>query len=168
MSRAGLDNVVVLWSVSKIFGMPGLRAGFLVANPHLVDCFRRYMQPWCVNSLAQEAVCFLGDNRPSVAAFIEQTRACLAQEGGLFRERLQHGRLTLFPSSTSYFLLSLPEDRPAAAVCQSLAEQRFLIRNCANFHGLSERYIRVALKDAATNEAVARHLLAAVGTRPEV
>ena len=168
MSRSGLDNVVVLWSVSKIFGMPGLRAGFLVANPPIVERFRRYMQPWCVNSLAQEAVCFLGDNRDAVATFIEQTRACLAQEGGLFRERLRPGRLTLYPSCTSYFLISLPEDRPATAVCQSLAEQRFLIRNCANFHGLSERYIRVALKDAATNEAVARHLLAAVGTTPEV
>ena len=168
MSRSGLDNVVVLWSVSKIFGMPGLRAGFLVANPPIVERFRRYMQPWCVNSLAQEAVCFLGDNRAAVAAFIEQTRTYLAQEGGLFRERLQHGRLTLYPSATSYFLISLPEDRTATAVCRALAEQRFLIRNCANFHGLSERYIRVALKDAATNEAVAGHLLAAVGTTPEV
>ena len=168
MSRVGLDNVIVLWSVSKIFGMPGLRAGFLVANPPVVERFRRYMQPWCVNSLAQEAVCFLGNNQAAVATFIEQTRACLALEGGLFRARLQHGHLTLYPSATSYFLMGLPEDRTATAVCQALAEHRFLIRNCANFHGLSERYIRVALKDAATNAAVACHLLAAVGTIPEV
>jgi len=168
MCRSGLDNVIVLWSVSKIFGMPGLRAGFLVANPSVIDGFRRYMQPWCVNSLAQEAVCFLGDNQGAVAAFIEQTRAYLAQEGGLFRERLQSARLTLYPSATSYFLIGLPEDRTAEAVCHALAEQRFLIRNCGNFHGLGEHYIRVALKDAATNQAVARHLLAAVGTTQEV
>ncbi len=168
MNHCGLENVIVLWSVSKIFGMPGLRAGFLVAHPSVVERFRRYMQPWCVNSLAQEAVCFLGDNRQATAAFIEQTRAYLLQEGRLFRDRLQPGRLTLYPSTTSYFLMGLPHDRSAEAVCRSLAEHRFLIRNCANFNGLDEQYIRVALKDPATNQAVARHLLTAVGTTPEV
>jgi threonine-phosphate decarboxylase len=163
MSARGLDNVVVLWSVSKIFGMPGLRAGFLVANPPVVDRFRRYMQPWCVNSLAQEAVCFLGANREAVANFINDTRAFLDREGDLLRQRLHDSPLTLYPSTTSYFLIGLPEGRTATGVCRALAEQRFLIRNCANFYGLSERYIRIALKDTATNEAVSHHLLAAVG-----
>jgi threonine-phosphate decarboxylase len=162
MCHCGLDNVIVLWSVSKIFGMPGLRAGFLIANPPLIDRFRAYMQPWCVNSLAQEAVCFLGANREAVMAFIDQTCAYLAQEGRVFRQRLQSGRLTLYPSFTSYFLIGLPADRNAETVCRFLAEQRFLIRNCTNFYGLGYRFVRVALKDAATNEAVAGHLLAAV------
>jgi len=163
LSNCRLDNVVVLWSVSKIFGMPGLRAGFLVANAPVVERFRRYMQPWCVNSLAQEAVCFLGANQAAVEDFIVQTRNYLAVEGALFRQRLETGRLTLYPSATSYFLIGLPADRTATGVCRALAEQRFLIRNCANFHGLDEGYIRIALKDAATNQAVAGHLLAAVG-----
>lgn len=165
MTTCGLDNVIVLWSVSKIFGMPGLRAGFLVANQGVVERFARYMQPWCVNSLAQEAVCFLGDHLPQVAAFIEQTRTFLAQEGALFRQRLGAANLHLFPSVTSYFLMQLSEQSSATEVCAALGQQRFLIRNCANFHGLGERFIRIALKDAATNEAVCRHLLAAVGTK---
>ena len=168
MCHCGLDNVIVLWSVSKIFGMPGLRAGFLVANPAVVESFRRYMQPWCVNSLAQEAVCFLGEHRDATKAFIQQTRAYLAEEGRLFQERLQPARLTLYPSCTSYFLMELEQDQTAEAVCHALAQQRFLIRNCANFHGLGERYIRVALKDPATNQAVVEHLLTAVGPRLEV
>lgn len=163
LSNCRLDNVVVLWSVSKIFGMPGLRAGFLVANTPIVDRFRRYMQPWCVNSLAQEAVCFLGANQAAVEDFIVQTRNYLAVEGALFRQRLESSRLRLYPSATSYFLIGLPADRTATGVCRALAQQRFLIRNCANFHGLDEGYIRIALKDAATNQAVAGHLLAAVG-----
>lgn len=164
MTTCGLDNVIVLWSVSKIFGMPGLRAGFLVANQAVVERFARYMQPWCVNSLAQEAVCFLGDHLPEVFAFMDQTRAFLAQEGALFQQRLSAANLRLFPSTTSYFLMQLAAQTTASEVCAALGQQRFLIRNCANFHGLDERFIRIALKDAATNEAVCRHLLAAVGT----
>ncbi len=157
-----LDNVLVLWSVSKIFGMPGLRAGFLVAAVPIIDRFRRYMQPWSVNSLAQEAVCFLGDHRQAARAFIDRTCAYLADQGTLFRQRLEDSPLTVYPSATSYFLIRLPNHLTAQAICRFLAKQRFLIRNCANFHGLDEHYIRVALKDAATNEAVVKHLLAAV------
>lgn len=163
LCQCGLANVIVLWSVSKIFGMPGLRAGFLIAEPPLVECFSRYMQPWCVNSLAQEAVCFLGENKAAVSAFIARTRAFLAEEGRLFQLRLHTTRLTLFPSTTSYYLIGLAPDRTAEGVCRALAEHHFLIRNCANFHGLGEQYIRIALKDPATNAAVAQHLLAAVG-----
>nr|WP_320011213.1 aminotransferase class I/II-fold pyridoxal phosphate-dependent enzyme [uncultured Desulfobulbus sp.] len=167
MTSAELDNVIVLWSVSKIFGMPGLRAGFLVANQDVVDRFRQYMQPWCVNSLAQEAVLFLGEHLPEVQAFITRTRDYLAREGALLRERLSKAPLTIFPSMTSYFLIQLDAPHTATNICDKLGEQRFLIRNCANFHGLDERFIRIALKDAATNEQVCRHLLAAVLTKED-
>lgn len=167
MCHCELDNVGVLWSVSKIFGMPGLRAGFLVANQSLLSRFSRFMQPWCVNSLAQEAVRFLGDNLSAVDTFITQTRQFLAAEGAHFCARLQSERLTVFPSLTSYFLLQLPPDLTAAQVCDLLLERRFLIRNCSNFLGLNEQFIRVALKDAATNLAVTGHLLDAVASGRE-
>ena len=167
MTACGLDNVMVLWSVSKIFGMPGLRAGFLVANQRVAKQFQPFMQPWCVNSLAQEAVCFLGDHLAEVATFIEQTRSYLDGEAALFRQRLSTARLTLFPSVTSYFLIRLAEDTTAAEVCATLGRAHFLIRNCSNFHGLDEHFIRIALKDAATNQAVSRHLHAAVGTQED-
>ena len=167
MSGSGVANAIVLWSVSKIFGMPGLRAGFLVADRPVVDRFRQYMQPWCVNTLAQEALLFLSNNRRSALAFIDRTRAYLAREGTLFTERLRKGPLTIHPSLTSYFLIGLPTGITAEAVCGILGDGRFLIRNCANFHGLNESYIRIALKDEAANESVARHLLAAVAQRLE-
>ena len=163
-----LDNLVILWSVSKIFGMPGLRAGFLVAEPNCLEPFRRFMQPWCVNSLAQEAVLFLGAERQAARAFIADTRACLGREGERFRARLAGCGLTLFPSVTSYVLLRLPDGLTATTVCRRLAEQRFLIRNCANFHGLHEQFIRIALKDEASTAAVADRLRAAVLAGPEV
>jgi len=163
MSACGLDNVVVLWSVSKIFGIPGLRAGFLLANAPVIERFRRLMQPWSVNGLAQEAIGFLGTNREAVTMFIDQTRVYLAEERRLFRQRLQTGGLILYPSVTSYALIGLPAGHTATMVCRALAEQRFLIRNCANFHGLGEGFIRIALKDAGINKTIVRHLLAIVG-----
>ncbi|MDX9833957.1 MAG: aminotransferase class I/II-fold pyridoxal phosphate-dependent enzyme [Desulfobulbus sp.] len=167
LTNCRLDNLVVLWSVSKIFGMPGLRAGFLVAEPPQTERFRRLMQPWCVNSLAQEAVLFLGAQPQAARAFIARTRDYLDREGKRFRERLAGCGLTVYPSVTSYFLIRLPDGLTATTVCERLAAHRFLIRNCANFHGLDERFIRIALKDEATNTAVADHLRTAVLAGPE-
>ncbi|NLX19905.1 MAG: pyridoxal phosphate-dependent class II aminotransferase [Desulfobulbus sp.] len=166
MCQCGLENVIVLWSASKIFGIPGLRVGFLVAGPSVIKRFRGHMQPWCVNSLAQEAVRYIGDHPETVAAFIARTREHLDVESTLFRERLAGAPLVVYPSTTSYLLIRLPEGHTADSVCRALSEKRFLIRNCANFHGLDESYIRIALKDTTANTAVAGHLLAHVHSQP--
>ena len=164
LSHCSLANVIVLWSVSKIFGIPGLRAGFLVADPKIVASFSRFMQPWSLNTLAQEAVRFLGDNEAAAKRFIVQTQAYLADEGPLLMERLKGSGLHIYPSHTSYFLIALPDTLEAGTVCARLAEKRFVIRNCANFHGLNEHYIRIALKDKSSNAAVVTLLHSLVGT----
>ena len=167
MAHCGLDNVIVLWSVSKIFGLPGLRAGFLIAAEAVRSAIERCMQPWCVNSLAQAAVAYLGRNRTATREFIEQTRLYLERERYLFQERLSScPSLTIFPSVTSYILLELPQSTSAHGVCDALARRRLLIRNCSNFHGLSDRFVRVALKSGEIN-AMAADLLTAVITRKE-
>lgn len=152
------DNMLVLWSVSKIFGIPGLRAGFLVANQQHIAAFSRFMQPWSLNTLAQEAVCFLGEHQMEMAAFITASQEYISHEGQLLRQRLHESGMQVFPSQTSFFLIRLPDGIQAAEVCAYLGQQRFLIRNCDNFYGLDARYIRIALKNSASNAAVARHL----------
>ncbi len=169
MSSSPLDNVAILWSSSKIFGIPGLRTGFLIAAPSIVSRFRNYMQPWCVNSLAQSAIHYLGQNIDHVNAFIEQTRDYLKTERLLFQDRLQScPQLILYPTTTSYFLIGLPNGITATTLCSALGEKRFLIRNCSNFHGLSEQYVRIALKDPETNRMVTEHLVTFIRDRYQV
>ncbi len=164
MAQCGLENVIVLWSASKIFGMPGLRAGFLIGAEDVVSRFQHYAQPWCVNSLAQAAIGFLGRQKEAVADFIDETAVFLAKERGLFIERLQvFDALTIFPSVTSYLLIQLPAAMGAEALCDALAQKRLLIRDCSNFHGLSNRFVRVALKSSALNRMAADQLALALG-----
>jgi threonine-phosphate decarboxylase len=147
------DNVSVLWSLSKIFGIPGVRAGFLIAGPTTVSRFQRLMQPWSLNSLAQAAVDYLGHNQTAVHDFIEKTRDYLERERQQFCEVLaSRSELMLFPSQASYILMKLPQGLDAGRVCRSMARKRILIRNCHNFHGLSDGFVRVALKEAAVNQ----------------
>ncbi len=163
MTSAELDNVVVLWSISKIFGIPGLRAGFLIANDPVLKKFSRYMQPWCANSLAQEAMQYLADNRTLVYEFIRETKRYLQKEMELFNLRLQGVGLSLYPSVTPYQLLGLPEGYTSAAVCEKMLEDRLLIRDCANFSGLSSSYVRIALKNPEVNKQAAERLAVIMG-----
>jgi threonine-phosphate decarboxylase len=168
LARSGLENLLVLLSLSKIFGIPGLRVGFLVAAPATIQAFAGGMWPWSVNSLGQAAVRFLCEAGPTLEAFVAETRAYLDRERVLFQERLSPiPGLKVFPSPTSFFLVSLPAGLSASAVWAALAEERILIRNCANFQGLSDRFIRIAPKDPAANRRVAERLveLATQGSR---
>ncbi|MGD9222815.1 MAG: aminotransferase class I/II-fold pyridoxal phosphate-dependent enzyme, partial [Desulfobacteraceae bacterium] len=53
MVGRGLPNAVILNSMSKIFRVPGLRIGFLIASGTIIEAFTRYALPWSVNALAQ-------------------------------------------------------------------------------------------------------------------
>ncbi|WP_028586040.1 pyridoxal phosphate-dependent aminotransferase [Desulfogranum mediterraneum] len=158
MVNCGLANVVVLWSISKIFGIPGLRAGFLVADPEVLSRFGRYMQPWCANSLAQEAVVYLADHGGLLQEFLQVTKEYLDRELSLFRRRLAETSLELYPSHTPYQLIRLPQPHSAESVSAAMLRERILIRNCSNFHGLDQGFVRISLKGAELNRRAAHGL----------
>ena len=159
MLNNDLENVIVLHSFSKIFCIPGLRLGFMIASPDNASCFRRLYQPWSVNSLAQSAGLFLLDLFPRDDTFIKTTQTFIVEEQQLFRERL-HGidALKSFPSVTSFFLIKIIEKYDASQLCSILSKDRILIRNCGNFDGLSNQYVRISLKTPEINAMVAKRL----------
>lgn len=169
LAREALDNLAVLVSVSKLFGVPGLRLGFLAAPGAVAERVARRILPWSVNSLAQEAVEWIADHPEAVARFLAATQAHLDGERRAFRERLAAvPGLTVFPGSASFLLIRLPEGLASSAVCRRFAAERILIRDAANFAGLSERFVRVSPKGAAVNRRAADLLAAIASGREEV
>ncbi len=160
MLHCGLSNVIVLNSMSKIFRIPGLRIGFLIAcNKKAIEKFRRHMLPWSVNRLAQEAVIYLMERKAETDAFIEATRFFLETERNRFSEAFKHvSGIKFFPSTTSFMLAVLLKDQTSDEICSALADDRILIRNCSNFKGLSERFIRISLKTAEVNHNLAEKM----------
>jgi len=154
-------NLVVLHSLSKLFRIPGLRVGFLIGSRETALRVGRLMLPWSLNSLAQEAVSFLLERPGAFAGFIGETRAFLSAERESLGKAL--GRLPgfrVYPSRTSFLLIRLPEGLRSGEVQSRLVRNRILIRDCANFEGLSDRFIRVSLKDRETNGRLVEHLAA--------
>ncbi len=152
MIGSDLPNVMVLNSMSKAFRIPGLRIGFVKAPGQLVDRLTPYALPWSVNGLAQAAVTWLMTHPEKVNPFLEHTRSMIRKEKSWVVRRLaEESDIRCFPSATTFILMALPEHLTAAAVWQHMAKNRILIRDCSNFTGLSERYVRLSLRKEGEN-----------------
>lgn len=150
-------NLILVYSLTKILAIPGLRLGALVAPPELVDRLDRLRDPWSVNALAQVAgVAGLQDRE-----YLRQTRAVVSRE----REFLYRGLSALpglhpFPGAANFLLVDIgATGYTAAEMVQKMGSKGILLRNCANFPGLGQRYIRLAVRSREEN----RRLLESLG-----
>jgi threonine-phosphate decarboxylase len=143
-------NVLALRSMTKAYALAGLRLGYAVGSPEILDALRRARPPWSVNALAQAAgIAALQD-----AAHLRCCLARIAQAKGDFVAGLHALGLTPVPSATHFFLARVGD---GAGCRQALLQRGLLVRNCASF-GLPE-YIRVATRRPEENA----RLLTALG-----
>jgi threonine-phosphate decarboxylase len=156
-------NLIILSSISKIFAIPGLRIGFVISAAEIIEKFKRFLQPWSVNSLAQLAVDFLMTNENEVSAFVEKTQNYIIAERQRFLEAAgKISDMRLFPSTTNFILAELGAGLQAGAVINRLARDKILLRNCENFKGLTDRFIRISLKTPEVNQRLAERLTAII------
>lgn len=145
-------NVLFLTSLTKRYAMPGLRLGYILAQPKLIEVLLPYRQPWSVGALAVEAGLWI----------TERDFPNLIDYDTLFAEARQLKKaislLPYFevePSDTHFFLIHC--DHPAIGSGAELKEflaQRYqlLVRDATNF-GYTERpTIRVATQTPQANE----------------
>lgn len=159
MADCGLGNVAVLNSMSKIYRLPGLRIGFLIGQPEMIQKAVRYRLPWCVNGLAQAAVSYLMAHPQNTDAFVAKTRVFLADERIQFVQALKEvPDIQFYDSSTSFLLAKLSGRFTAEKVWDFLCRQRILIRDCTNFSGLTKHFVRFSLKTHEINTIVAQKL----------
>jgi threonine-phosphate decarboxylase len=160
MIGRGLPNVIILNSMSKIFRISGLRIGFIIASKNIIETLTRYSLPWSVNALAQAGVRYLMKHKAEVDSFIDRTQKLIENEKKRFAEKLKNAAgIKLFASTTSFMLAKSVNRHTADAICQTLLHERILVRNCSNFKGLSNRFIRISLKNRKTNLMLVEKLL---------
>lgn len=145
----GHPGLVVFRSLTKIFALPGLRLGYLVASKGLAEKLLKSSEPWSVNALALAAGMYCHDQ----TKYMEKTRAVVSRERNYLEKGIAEtglGRVT--PSSGNYLLVRLdPEGPGEVELFAKLQKKGILIRQCASFQGL-RGYIRLAVKSRKQNE----------------
>ncbi|MEW6429019.1 MAG: aminotransferase class I/II-fold pyridoxal phosphate-dependent enzyme [Thermodesulfobacteriota bacterium] len=151
-------NCHLLVSYSKVYGIPGLRLGFLVSDADNIRQIGRKARPWGVNRLAQLAGEYLMEHGDAIRA--EVLAAIDRERPRLMRGLAAMANLRLIPGSTHFLLCRLTSAMTAATLRERLLDHDIIIRDCANFIGLDGSYFRISLKQRAEND----RLLAALAT----
>lgn len=156
VSEEGFDNLIVLSSMSKIFSIPGLRTGFLSASRSVAKKIMVHYQPWSVNALAQAVITHIFDHPDGIEPFYHQTRAYITAEKQIFCDQITGlDGIDLFESTACFILARLTGELRSRSFCEQIGNDRLLIRDCSNFEGLSDQYVRFSLKDRAVNQRLA-------------
>ena len=156
-------NLFLLCSSSKIYGIPGLRLGFLVANEEKMARFAAHRKPWGVNRMAQMAGEYLlahGDD------YVQAVREYLAQVRPGFVARLAAlPGVRVVPGAANFILCRLDGPMTAPQLREGMLGQRIMIRDCSNFTGLDDHYFRVSLQGADRNERCLAALAGILGEK---
>ena len=132
--------------------MPGLRLGYITANPALTEMIRTVRMPWSVNALAIEAGLYLCQHPETGPIDLE---TLLAETQRLRKALNAIPGLTAEPTQTHFFLCHLQKGS-AADLKQGLADKHgILIRDASNFEGLDEGHFRIATQTPEENDLLA-------------
>ena len=133
------ENLIVVRSMTNKFAIPGLRLGYMVASPELIEKVGCFAYPWRVNSLAIEAGKFLLQRKDTLSGSLPT----IMQR----KENLQAAILRIKGyepkvSDTTFFLVKCAFDVEDLKGWL-LENYGILIRSCSNFKGLSNHYFRL-------------------------
>ena len=149
-------KVICLRTLTKLFALPGLRIGYLIAHRDIIRTLKEYQIPWSVNVLAQTAAvqCL------NELTFIQRSKQLIEKERGFLYERLGRIRgLKPYSSVANFFLIKIIQKRLTSSILKErLLKKNILIRDCANFRGLDKQFIRVAVRTHKENIQLVRAL----------
>lgn len=139
---------VQIHSMTKTYGVPGLRLGFITAHEQLTARIREKLRPWTVSPLAIEAGKYL---------LAHDELICLPDfdEAQRLRQRLQEIEgVEVMPTQTNFMLCRLTCGTAAALKDYLARRHGILIRDASNFEGLTPQHFRIAAQRPEENDAL--------------
>lgn len=100
------NNLIILRTFSKAYGLAGLRIGYAIGEPELIDCMNRVRQPFNVNYLAQVAALAGLDD----VQHIKRTRSAVLKGKKYLYRAFDSLGLSYIPSATNFVLVDIKRD----------------------------------------------------------
>ena len=146
-------NVIVIKSISKSYGVPGIRLGLLAASDKdLIKALRDDMQIWNINSFGEYYLqiyqLFAKDYEKACDAIVNERNRVIAE-----LQKLKSIRV--YDSEANYILVDLKENNSIELAAKLLDEKHILIKDLSTknyFH--KKNFIRLAIRDENDNNAL--------------
>ncbi|MFI3316860.1 MAG: aminotransferase class I/II-fold pyridoxal phosphate-dependent enzyme [Rikenellaceae bacterium] len=144
------ENVALVESFTKFYGIPGLRLGYIVASPTLIASLNCLRVPWSVNALSIMAGEYVMSNLDSLQLNINE----LIGESEYLQKSIESiDGFRVERSNCNFFLVEITGGGNAKMLYNYLVENHgLLVRDCSNFNALGDNYIRIAAQSRASNQ----------------
>lgn len=139
----GYDNLLLLRTFSKVFGLSGMRIGYAISNPELIEYMHRLKPVFSLTKLSYEAASAVLDDKEYIQKSIEigiQSREFLYENMSKF------DKLEVYPSKSNYLLVGVKKTgMNSSEFAEELLKRGVIVRDCASFKGLDEYWVRVSV-----------------------
>lgn len=145
------SNLILLRSLTKLFTIPGLRIGYMLASVEVIKTLSDVQLPWSVNSIVSRLVPKLLEDEH----FVQQTREWLRSQLAYLRKALKELNFYYTPTQVNFYLLQDKQNRKRSQqLFEFLLEHGLLARHTYNFKSLDGQYLRLAVRSAEENAAL--------------
>lgn len=151
------DNLIVLRSVSKFFAAPGIRLGYAITNNEdFLEATSNGKIPWNINTYASIAGVMFEDEH-----YINLTKSLIQTERNLIFSALSSRKtIKVFKPEANFVLIKLlKEEQTASEVFDYCIARGFMIRDCTDYVGLGEKYIRFCFMKPEQNDNIVNTIL---------
>ena len=151
----GIENIVVIHSLTKFYAVAGLRIGAAIGPKNAIDKLKYVKQPWSVNSIAEATVGYLTnclDYEKKTTAFIDMEKERIKNEITTSKN------IKLFETDANFFL-SKWLGRDFDDFLKYLLKKGIYVRDCRNFSGLSGNFFRFAILKKEKNNKLIETIL---------
>jgi histidinol-phosphate aminotransferase len=149
-----LRGLVVIRSLTKTWGLAGLRVGYLLGDPGMVRQLAAAQPLWAVSTPGL-AACVATASPAALREAGEWAAELAAERVHLIRRLGDVGGVRVVPEAAASFVLI---DTGVADIRARLIDRGFAVRRGETFPGLGEGWIRVAVRDAGTSDRFATAL----------
>jgi histidinol-phosphate/aromatic aminotransferase/cobyric acid decarboxylase-like protein/adenosyl cobinamide kinase/adenosyl cobinamide phosphate guanylyltransferase len=167
LAKPGADvpGLVVVRSLTKLWSLPGLRAGYLLAPPGIAAAVRETRQPWSVNApaCAALAVWALRTATPGGAEVTAMARDVEAARADLAAGLTALPGVRVWPSAANFLLLRVPD---GPSVRAGLARRGIAVRRADTFPGLGPHHLRVAVRSPPDTRLLVEALAEVLDSTP--
>ena len=153
------SNLVVIKSISKSYGVPGLRLGVLAtSDASLVQIIRKDVAIWNINSFAEYYMQIFGKYEKD---YLEACQKFIAERERFYMELQKIPFLRVIPSQANYFLCEIMEKYSSSELVGALLESaNILIKDCSMKFGFEHKnHIRIAVRNEQENNKLLSALI---------
>lgn len=150
------DNLIVLRTLSKAWGLAGLRLGYLISNKAVISELLKVKSPFNVNSITQDAAAAVLDFEDYMK---EKTSQILKERDRIISELKTIKNIRLFDTEANFIMIKVPD---ANLINNILIQSGIAIRNFNNYQGVSN-CIRITVGKKDENDRLLNIIKSIVG-----